>query len=331
MPVRSSSVGTSQGSGTFTVPVPAGVVAGDIILLAVSSGGSNTSTTTWPGGFTEHGDASHSGSGQRLRYASKVATASEGASYSISFSPPDHASAVAVAMSSVQGVHATAKSTSGALTAINGANPTPLTAPSFNTPSANNEVLWIGAGYPCQSTTITVPAGMTDVNGTNTQYSNIRVANKVQAAAGATGALAGSLNANGYPMAVAFAMEPGSVPAAPTITSNGGGATAAISVAENTTAVTTVTATDSNSDPITFSISGGADAARFAINASTGVLTFSSAPDFESPTDADANNTYVVIVRASDGTLFSEQTITVTVTDVVEAAAQVEKRVVFML
>lgn len=116
--------------------------------------------------------------------------------------------------------------------------------------------------------------------------------------------------------------------AAPVITSNGGGATAAVSVAENTTAVTTVTATDSNGDAVTYSISGGADAARFTIGASTGVLAFVGAPDFESPSDADANNTYVVVVRASDGTLFSEQTITVTVTDVAEAAAQVEKRVI---
>jgi hypothetical protein len=38
-------------------------------------------------------------------------------------------------------------------------------------------------------------------------------------------------------------------------------------------------------------------------------------PDFESPTDADANNIYVVIVRASDGTNTANQTISVTVTD----------------
>ena len=62
---------------------------------------------------------------------------------------------------------------------------------------------------------------------------------------------------------------------APIITSNGGGATAAISAAENQTAVTTVTSTDVDaSATATYTISGGADAAKFAINASTGVLTF---------------------------------------------------------
>ena len=48
---------------------------------------------------------------------------------------------------------------------------------------------------------------------------------------------------------------------APTITSNGGGATANINVPENTTAVTTVTATDPQGDPLTYSISGGLQAA----------------------------------------------------------------------
>src|SRR5437773_1553648 len=73
---------------------------------------------------------------------------------------------------------------------------------------------------------------------------------------------------------------------APVITSNGGGATAAVSVAENTTAVATVTATDPDAGQTkTFSISGGADAAKFNIVAGSGVLTFNTPPDFEAPTD----------------------------------------------
>src|SRR6185369_7084006 len=102
---------------------------------------------------------------------------------------------------------------------------------------------------------------------------------------------------------------------APVITSNGGGATATVSVAENTTAVTTVVATDADANTLTYSISGGADAAKFSINASTGVLTFVAAPDFESPTDADANNAYLVQVTASDGTNTDVQDLTVNVTN----------------
>ena len=89
----------------------------------------------------------------------------------------------------------------------------------------------------------------------------------------------------------------------PVITTNGGGATAAVNVAENTTAVTTVTATDADlpAQTLTYSIIGGADAAQFTINAATGVLSFLAAPDYETPTDAGANNVYDVTVQVSDG------------------------------
>ena len=108
-------------------------------------------------------------------------------------------------------------------------------------------------------------------------------------------------------------------PTAPVITSNGGGASATRNAAENGTAVTTVTATDANAGTtFAYSISGGADAAKFAINSSSGVLTFVAAPDFEAPTDAGANNVYDVTVRVSDGALTDTQAIAVTVTDVNE-------------
>jgi hypothetical protein len=111
----------------------------------------------------------------------------------------------------------------------------------------------------------------------------------------------------------------GNVNEAVTITSNGAGATAALSVSENGTAVTTVVATDLDGTSPSYSIVGGADATLFAINAATGVLTFISAPNFEAPTDAGANNVYDVIVRASDGVLFDDQALAVTVTNVNEA------------
>ena len=108
---------------------------------------------------------------------------------------------------------------------------------------------------------------------------------------------------------------------APVITSNGGGATADINVAENSTAVTTVAATDDEvpGQTLAYSISGGADAAKFAINSSSGVLTFVAAPDRESPTDFDSNNVYEVTVQASDGVGGTDsQDISVTITPVNE-------------
>src|SRR5204863_910087 len=71
----------------------------------------------------------------------------------------------------------------------------------------------------------------------------------------------------------------------PVITSNGGDVSASVSVGENATAVTIVTSIDTDAGAtLTYSIAGGADAAKFAINSSTGALSFVSAPDYENPT-----------------------------------------------
>ncbi|MES5483567.1 cadherin repeat domain-containing protein [Bradyrhizobium sp. INPA03-11B] len=99
----------------------------------------------------------------------------------------------------------------------------------------------------------------------------------------------------------------------PDITSDGGGVTATISIVEGTTAVTTVTATGADATGA-FSIVGGADASKFTINATTGVLAFISAPSFSTPTDADGDNGYVVIVKVTGSGLFDTQVITVNVT-----------------
>lgn len=101
---------------------------------------------------------------------------------------------------------------------------------------------------------------------------------------------------------------------APIITgpSSATGATSAISITENTSTVFTFTANEA----VTWSLAG-ADSATFTISAS-GVLT-TTAKDFELPTDSDANNTYVVIVRATDSlALLTTQTLTVTVTNLNE-------------
>lgn len=119
----------------------------------------------------------------------------------------------------------------------------------------------------------------------------------------------------------------------PVITSNGAGADASISISENTTSVTTVTSSDDGDfsgtvipATATYSISGGADAAKFVIEPATGLLSFVSAPDYENALDADQGNTYVVVVRVTDdgSPVYSDdQTITVTILDVPEPLAPV--------
>ena len=102
------------------------------------------------------------------------------------------------------------------------------------------------------------------------------------------------------------------------------------SVNENETIVGKVEATDDDAgDAVRYAITGGADSAQFQIDETTGVLRFTTAPDYEMPADVEStdpaddagNNVYLVTVTATSGAgdreLTVMQTITVTVNDVV--------------
>lgn len=95
---------------------------------------------------------------------------------------------------------------------------------------------------------------------------------------------------------------------------------ATASVAENTAGVFhTAAASDPDGNALTFSLSGGADRARFQITAA-GALSFVAPPDFEAPADANHDNVYLVELAVSDGTASVSQALTVTVTDVSDTA-----------
>jgi hypothetical protein len=91
---------------------------------------------------------------------------------------------------------------------------------------------------------------------------------------------------------------------------------ATVNAPENGTGtIYTAIATDPDGNVVTFSLSGGADRAAFAITAA-GALSFVQPPDFEAPTDADQNNVYLVQVAASDGVTSATLDLAVTVTNV---------------
>jgi hypothetical protein len=98
------------------------------------------------------------------------------------------------------------------------------------------------------------------------------------------------------------------------------GSSISLNSPENQANVTTVTASDADGDPLTFSING-TDSALFNINAETGRLDFQSNPDFERPNDIGKDNTYEIVVTASDGKLWQNQKIRITVTDLTENRA----------
>ncbi|MEM6868942.1 MAG: cadherin repeat domain-containing protein, partial [Cyanobacteria bacterium P01_C01_bin.121] len=102
---------------------------------------------------------------------------------------------------------------------------------------------------------------------------------------------------------------------APTITSPD-----SITVAENQTSVIDVNATDdidAEGAGLSYTITGGADAALFSIDPLTGIVSFNDAPDFEAPADSNTDNIYeLTIAVENSAALSSTQNITVTVNDV---------------
>ena len=92
------------------------------------------------------------------------------------------------------------------------------------------------------------------------------------------------------------------------------------SVDEGATEVATLRATDGDTPAanLTWSISGGDDAAKFAVTAA-GALSFAAAKDYETPDDAGADGVYEVTVQVSDGGRTDSADLTVTLTNVNEA------------
>ena len=86
----------------------------------------------------------------------------------------------------------------------------------------------------------------------------------------------------------------------------------AVSVVQGTsTAVYTAVATDT--DVVTYSLSGGTDQTAFSIDSTTGALSFNAVPDFSAPADSDGDNIYVVDITATDGEASAVQAVTITV------------------
>jgi hypothetical protein len=93
----------------------------------------------------------------------------------------------------------------------------------------------------------------------------------------------------------------------PTITS-----ASIFSASENQVAVGTVSANDVDGDSISFSLSG-TDASSFDINSDSGVISFVTAPDYET------KSLYSIMIIASDGTNSDAQAVTIVVSDVNES------------
>ena len=93
----------------------------------------------------------------------------------------------------------------------------------------------------------------------------------------------------------------------------------AIQVAENSSEVTlSSVASDADGDTLSYSISGE-DADSFT-GSSSGSVSFVSAPDYESPQDADSNNVYEISIDVYDGTATASLEVSISITDVNEGS-----------
>lgn len=86
--------------------------------------------------------------------------------------------------------------------------------------------------------------------------------------------------------------------------------------AENTNFAFEASFSDIDGDTLSFSIVGGDDQSIFSIDASSGEVTFNSPPNYENPSDANTDNSYVLSIGADDGTDITQQDVTVIVTNV---------------
>ena len=109
------------------------------------------------------------------------------------------------------------------------------------------------------------------------------------------------------------ALSEGGDSTAPTISGPSG---SSASVNEDITSVYTFSADET----VTWSLnSGGEDSGKFTINSSSGLLEFATAPDYESPLDSNSDNSYEVVVSATDtaGNV-SNQTVNITVNNLID-------------
>ena len=109
-------------------------------------------------------------------------------------------------------------------------------------------------------------------------------------------------------------------------------ASSSISADENQTSVVTLTAEDEDEvssihyAPLSFDLLSGGDSSRFVLSttstdptSATATLSFSPAPDFENPSDSNADTIYTITAEVSDGDIDTEQALTISLANTNDA------------
>ncbi len=93
---------------------------------------------------------------------------------------------------------------------------------------------------------------------------------------------------------------------------------------ENNSSSMSIQAISGTTAALTYSLDPGYDETLFSIDASTGLLSFVTTPDYENPLDSDADNTFMLTVRVTDQTGYANtitKTITISILDLVTPTA----------
>ena len=97
----------------------------------------------------------------------------------------------------------------------------------------------------------------------------------------------------------------------------------AFTINEGETDITTLSASDADGDSVSYGKTSDGDSSYFTVNQTTGALSFTDAPDYESPGDSDTDNDYSVTVTATDGFNTTSQVISVIVTNINDNIPQI--------
>lgn len=294
-----------QQASTYTVPLPSGVQAGDLVILFLATGFQTLRAD--PSGWTRLLTVNEpSGFWCSNTVLYRVAAGSE---TSVIVDLGNFTSACSVAY------RITGADVANMSFAVDSAPTTDFDPPALTPPGGSKDYLWLATctvdGFYTQTFT-GPPDGFTDLLAPDlapSASSNINLATAQQSLTASTLDPAPFKFSSSTPNATATIAIPSSGPdLTPAIITS----SASVSNEENFVLAHQLTANEA----VTWSIVGGVDQSHFELSGSILRWVSNGTKDFENPTDTGADNSYVVTVRATDaGANTTDQTITVTVID----------------
>lgn len=197
---RSSTTATSTGLLTIGCAVPAGIQAGDLLLFSIGWDNAASAISSWPAGFatvpnTFQQQGAPDGNTHICGY--KIASGSESGTLTATFTSANGAGAAA-SLRAYSGVDPANPFDATAVVTINTtANATPITvtAPTISTVKANAMLVYFGSSDDSgvTATSFPAPTGFANADNPFRNFTNLCVADKIQASPGASGSVSAVL------------------------------------------------------------------------------------------------------------------------------------------